>query len=104
MSMWFPKVIFPRFSVLQVVINDEGSYFIERKFKAILKKYGVQHRVGLSYQPQTSGQIEISNKEIKAILEKTVDRLSKDWSLKLDDALWAYKTPSRLLLIPRPIV
>ncbi|XP_057517976.1 uncharacterized protein LOC130798896 [Amaranthus tricolor] len=42
--------------------------------------------------PQTNGQAEISNREIKSILEKKVNSNRKDWSLRLDDALWAYRT------------
>ena len=52
--------------------------------------------MSLAYHPQTNGQDEISNREIKKILEKTVSSSRRDWSLKLDDALWAYsafKTP-----------
>jgi hypothetical protein len=45
-----------------------------------------------SYHPQTSGQAEVTNRELKRILEKTVDQSRKDWSKKLDDALWAYRT------------
>ncbi|XP_057747186.1 uncharacterized protein LOC130966405 [Arachis stenosperma] len=41
---------------------------------------------------ETSGQAEISNRELKRILEKTVGTSRKDWSIKLDDALWAYRT------------
>ena len=44
------------------------------------------------YHPQTSGQVEVSNREIKWILEKMVSSSRKDWALKLDDALWAYRT------------
>jgi hypothetical protein len=44
------------------------------------------------YHPQTSGQVEISNREIKRILEKTANPSRKDWSLLLNDALWAYQT------------
>ncbi|XP_040368289.1 uncharacterized protein LOC121050916, partial [Rosa chinensis] len=40
----------------------------------------------------TSGQAEVSNREIKRILEKTVSPNGKDWSLRLEDALWAYRT------------
>ena len=48
--------------------------------------------MGLAYHPQSNGQTEISNREIKKILEKTVNSSRKDWSIKLDDALWAYRT------------
>ena len=34
----------------------------------------------------------MSNREIKNILEKTVNTSRRDWSLKLDDKLWAYRT------------
>ena len=57
-----------------------------------MSRYGVSHAMGLAYHPQSNGQAEISNKEIKNILEKTVNTSIKDWSLKLDDALWAYRT------------
>ncbi|XP_042460227.1 uncharacterized protein K02A2.6-like [Zingiber officinale] len=88
----FKKVIFPRFSVPKAVISDGGSHFIEKKFENLLKKYGVNHKVVTPYHLQTNGQAEISNREIKAILEKTVFSSRKYWSLKLDDALWAYRT------------
>ena len=48
--------------------------------------------MSLACHPQTNGQAEISNKEIKKILENTVSSSRKDWSLRLDDALWAYRT------------
>ena len=47
--------------------------------------------MGLAYHPQSNGQSEISNREIKNILEKTIRTSRKDWSVKLDDALWAYR-------------
>ncbi|XP_052197416.1 uncharacterized protein LOC127804585 [Diospyros lotus] len=77
-SKWVKAVALPK--------NDA------RVFDALLAKYGVNHKVATAYHPQTSGQVEISNREIKRILEKTVIRPRKDWSQKLDDALWAYKT------------
>ncbi|CAM8982868.1 unnamed protein product [Rhodiola kirilowii] len=88
----FQKVIFPRFRVPRTVISDGGSHFKERNFETLLKKYGVYHKIGTPYHPQTSGQVEISYREIKSILAKTVSSHMKDWASKLDDALWAYKT------------
>ncbi|KAL1210703.1 putative mitochondrial protein [Cardamine amara subsp. amara] len=88
----FKTIIFPRFGVPRVVISDGGSHFINWVFERLLKKYGVHHRVATPYHPQTSRQVEVSNRQIKEILEKTVGRSRKDWSTKLDDALWAYRT------------
>jgi len=88
----FKTIIFPRFGVSRVVISDGGKHFINKVFENLLKKHGVKHKVATPYHPQTSGQVEISNREIKAILKKTVGITRKDWSAKLDDALWAYRT------------
>ena len=48
--------------------------------------------MGLAYLPQSNGQAEISNREIKKILEKTVNTNKTDWALRLNDALCAYRT------------
>ncbi|KAL0355833.1 UNVERIFIED_CONTAM: hypothetical protein Sradi_4030200 [Sesamum radiatum] len=58
----------------------------------LLKKYNITHRISTAYHPQTNGQTEISNSEIKSILEKSVNPNRKDWSTRLDYALWAYHT------------
>ncbi|KAM1985454.1 hypothetical protein ACFX16_013622 [Malus domestica] len=84
--------IFSRFGMPRVFISDGGSHFCNRTIEALFKKYNVKHRVSTPYYPQTSGQAEVSNREIKQILEKTVGPNQKDWSLRLDDALWAYRT------------
>lgn len=88
----FKTIIFPRFGIPRVVISDGGSHFINKVFEGLLKKNGVKHKVASPYHPQTSGQVEVSNRQIKSILEKTVSKSRKDWSIKLDDALWAYRT------------
>ncbi|CAM8908221.1 unnamed protein product [Rhodiola kirilowii] len=88
----FQKVIFPRFGVPITFINDGGSHFKERNFETLVKKYNVYYKVGTPYHPHTSGQVEISNRDIKSILGKTVSSHRKDWASKLDDAVWAYKT------------
>ncbi|CAL9025932.1 unnamed protein product [Prunus brigantina] len=84
--------IFTRFGTPRAIISDGGSHFVNQAFAALLKKYGITHKVATPYHPQTSGQVEISNGEIKHILEKTVNSTRKDWSMRLDDALWAYRT------------
>ncbi|KAM2450829.1 hypothetical protein TB2_008259 [Malus domestica] len=87
--------IFSRFWMPRVIISDRGSHFCNRTIKALFKKYNVKHKVLTPYHPQTSGQAEVSNREIKQILEKTVGPTRKDWSMRLDDALWAYRIAYR---------
>ncbi|XP_057994956.1 uncharacterized protein LOC131175263 [Hevea brasiliensis] len=89
---FFKKNIFTRCGTLRAIISDGGSHFCNQQFETLLKKYGVTNKLAIPYHPQTSGQVKVSNRELKRILEKIVNRSKKDWSFKLDDALWAYRT------------
>ncbi|KAH9768606.1 hypothetical protein KPL71_011668 [Citrus sinensis] len=84
--------IFTRFGTPKAIISDRGTHFCNRSIEALFRKYNITHKVSTSYHPQTSGQVEVSNREVKLILEKIVNPNIKDWSLRLDDALWAYRT------------
>ncbi|XP_022865510.1 uncharacterized protein LOC111385359 [Olea europaea var. sylvestris] len=86
------KYIFTRYGTPRAIISDGGKHFCNRQFEQLLNKYGVKYRVATPYHPQTSGQVEVSNRQLKRILEVTVNSSRKDWSKKLDDALWAYRT------------
>ncbi|XP_062104530.1 uncharacterized protein LOC133815738 [Humulus lupulus] len=85
------KNIFSRFGTPRAIHSDEGTHFDNKGFDAHMTKYGVRHKKALAFHPQSNGQAEISNREIKLILEKTVQSNRHDWSNKLDDALWAYR-------------
>ena len=84
--------ILSRFEAPKTIIIDVGSHFANKLFAKLMSRYGVRHVMGLAYHPQSNGQAEISNREIKNILEKIVNESRKDWSTKIDDALWAYRT------------
>ena len=84
--------ILSRYGAPRTIISDKGSHFTNKLFAKLLIRYGVRHAMGLAYHPQSNGQVEISNREIKNILEKTVNTSRKDWSVNLDDALWTYRT------------
>ena len=84
--------ILSRFGISKAIISDRGTHFCNRSFTSLMKKYNITHKMATPYHPQTSGQVEVSNHQIKQILEKTVSSNRKDWSLKLVDALWAYRT------------
>ncbi|XP_070026466.1 uncharacterized protein [Nicotiana sylvestris] len=86
------KNIFTHFGTPRAIISDGGTHFYNRAFEKLLAKYDVCHKVATPYHPQTSGQVEVSNREIKSVLTKTVNATRTDWARKLDDALWAYRT------------
>jgi len=86
------KNIFSHFGVPRVLISDGGMHFCNVQLHKVLGHYNVKHKVASPYHPQTNGQAEVSNREMKRILDKTVASSRKDWAVKLDDALWAYGT------------
>ena len=88
--------IFSRSGIPKALISDRGTHFCNHVVEALLRKYGVIHKTSTAYHPQTNGQAEVSNREVKSILEKVVNPNRKDWSLRLEDALWAYKTAYKM--------
>jgi transposase InsO family protein len=94
------NMIFPRFGTPRILISDGGTHFTRKNFKKCLSKLGIEHGVSTAYHPQTNGQAETSNRQLKSILNKTIEKGGKNWSKKLDGALWAYltaiKTPIRM--------
>ncbi|RVW30039.1 Pro-Pol polyprotein [Vitis vinifera] len=90
--------IFSRFGVPKAIISDGGTHFCNKPFETLLAKYGVKHKVATPYHPQTSGQVELANREIKNILMKVVNVNRKDWSIKLLDSIWAYRTAYKTIL------
>ncbi|GJY88735.1 reverse transcriptase domain-containing protein [Tanacetum coccineum] len=88
----FLKSLFARFGTPRAIISDRGTYFCNDQFAKVMSKYGVTHRLAIAYHPQTSGQVEVSNRGLKRILERTVRENCASWFDKLDDALWAFRT------------
>ncbi|GJW22037.1 reverse transcriptase domain-containing protein, partial [Tanacetum coccineum] len=82
----FLKSLFSRFGAPRAIISDRGTYFCNDKFDKVMSKYGVTHRLSTPYHPQTSGQVEVTNRGLKRILERTVGENRASWSDKLDDA------------------
>ena len=83
--------IFTQFGTPRALITDGGTHFYNKLVDKVLQKYGVQHHISLTYHPQANGHAEVSNREIKSILKKTVNSSRKYWSKNNDDTLWAYR-------------
>nr|GEU86273.1 DNA-directed DNA polymerase [Tanacetum cinerariifolium] len=81
-----------RWVLLLAIISDRGTHFCNDQFSRVMIKYGVTHRLATAYHPQTSSQVEVSNRGLKCILERKVGENRSSWSDKLEDALWAFRT------------
>nr|GEV15651.1 reverse transcriptase domain-containing protein [Tanacetum cinerariifolium] len=88
----FLKSLFSRFETPRAIISDCGTHFCNDQFAKVMLKYGVTHRLATAHHPQTSGRVEVSNRGLKRILERTIGENRASWSDKLDDALWAFRT------------
>ncbi|GJV21649.1 reverse transcriptase domain-containing protein [Tanacetum coccineum] len=86
------KKLFCHFGMPKALISDRGTYFCNKIMEKTMKRYRVNHRFSTSYHPQTSSQVENTNRALKRILEKTIKDNPAIWSRKLDDALWAFRT------------
>nr|GEY75383.1 reverse transcriptase domain-containing protein [Tanacetum cinerariifolium] len=79
----FLKSLFSRFGTPKAIISDQGTHFCNDQFSRVMAKYGVTHRLSTAYHPQTSGQVEVTNRGLKRILERTVGENRASWSDKL---------------------
>nr|GEV60608.1 hypothetical protein [Tanacetum cinerariifolium] len=68
----FLKSLFARFGTPRAIISDRGPHFCNDQFAKVMLKYDVTHRLATAYHPQTSRQVEVSNRSLKRILERTV--------------------------------
>nr|GEZ26110.1 reverse transcriptase domain-containing protein [Tanacetum cinerariifolium] len=83
----FLKNLFARFGAPRAIISDRGTHFCNDQFTKVMQKYDVTHRLATPYHSQRSGQVEVSNRGLKCILERAVVENRASWSDKLDDAL-----------------
>nr|GEW27257.1 reverse transcriptase domain-containing protein [Tanacetum cinerariifolium] len=88
----FFKSLFARFGARRAIISDRDTHFYNDQFAKVMLKYGVTQRLFTAYHPQTSDQVEVSNRGLKRILKRTIGGNHASWSDKLDDALWAFRT------------
>ena len=71
------KNILSRFGAPRAIISDNGTHFCNRFFEVLMRKYSITHKLSTPYHPQTSGQVEVTNRQIKQILEKTIKSIER---------------------------
>jgi len=57
--------ILSRFGIPRAMISDGGIHLCNKSFESLMKKYEITHKIATPYHLQTSGQVELANREIK---------------------------------------
>lgn len=91
-TTFLKKNVFQKFGTLSSIICNRESHFYNCLFRDLLKKYDFNDKVETPYHPQSSGQVELFNRETKFISVKIVSTNRTDWARNMDDALWACRT------------
>nr|GEX93434.1 hypothetical protein [Tanacetum cinerariifolium] len=71
--------------------NYHAGKFIIKVLESYVKVWGYPSSLYCT-PPQISGQVEVTNRGLKRILERTVGENCALWSDKLEEALWAFRT------------
>ncbi|GJX87364.1 reverse transcriptase domain-containing protein [Tanacetum coccineum] len=113
----FLKSLFARFGAPRAIISDRGTHFCNDQFAKVMLKYGVTHRLSTAYHPQTSGQVEVSNRGLKRILVRRLSSYKTPigcysvqlvygkhviYRLKWTQTYWPLKHHQTLISEPRP--
>jgi hypothetical protein len=80
--------VFVRFGIPTEMLSDNGSVFVSRLTKALMKSLGVTQLLASPYHPQTNGALERWHSTLKAILRKG-QHPHQDWDLLLPYATFA---------------
>ncbi|RDX71696.1 Pro-Pol polyprotein, partial [Mucuna pruriens] len=99
MTLIFGDSTMIMYAVSRVLISDQGSHFYIRAMAILLKKYGVVHRVSTAYHPQTNGQAEVFNREIKKLLQKIANPELEELRLEAYENSQIYK--KKLITSPK---
>ena len=84
--------IITRFGILRELVTNHGRHFQNKMMEYLSSKLGYKQEHSSSYYPQVNGQVEVVNKSLKSILQRTIAQSKTNWHIMLYLALWAYRT------------
>ncbi|XP_070014505.1 uncharacterized protein [Nicotiana sylvestris] len=83
-----------RFGIPKSINTDNGSNLNSDLMKSICETFKIKHKNSTAYRPKMNGAVEATNKNIKKILRKMIEK-HRQWHEKLSFALLGYYTTVR---------
>jgi hypothetical protein len=82
--------IIAMFGILREIFTNHGSHFQNKMMYELMSNHWLRKENSSPYYPQVNGQVEVVNKSLKTILQRTINSTKSNWHLMLYFALWAY--------------
>lgn len=99
---FFWESVVLRFGIPRVLISDNGTQFVGKKFKAFLGELGIRHRTSSVGHPQANGQVEVTNRSLLSGIKKRLDDAKGRWGRRVDERMWAFRTTPRTVMGETP--
>ncbi|CAL2240320.1 unnamed protein product [Prunus armeniaca] len=93
--IFFENHIVHRFGIPETITADNGPIFASAETREYAERIGIKLVHSTPYYPQSNGQAKASNKVIKGIVEKMIEKKPRAWHDLLPEALWAYRVSKR---------
>ena len=88
----YHNAIYPNYGIPDAVISDRGSQFVSSFTRDLYSKSGIELKATTAYRPQSNGEAERVNQEIRTYLRMYCVEKPDDWSLYLADAQFAHNS------------
>ena len=88
----YHDAVYPNYGIPDAIISDRGPQFVSSFTRDLYDKCGIQMKVTMAYCPQSNGEVERVNQEIRMYLRMYCMEKPTDWSLFLADAQFAHNS------------
>ena len=88
----YHNAVYPNYGIPDAVISDRGPQFVSSFTRDLYSKSGIELKAMTAYRPQSNGEAERVNQEIRTYLRMYWMEKPNDWSLYLADAQFAHNS------------